>query len=85
MVQCLNSVLSCLSQTTASLLHGVLSAQLKPTFHKVNVHAAMTPTDILSCFEPVFKQARMLREAYQHRQDSSSVRVPFVTVSSALH
>ena len=76
-------------QSTAHLLHGILNAQITPTFHKVNVHAAMTPGDIKKHFEPVFSQARVLQEAYQQRDGSrsvasSSTRVPFVTVSSHL-
>ena len=67
---------------TAKLLHGVLTAQIRPTFHKINVHAAMTPEDILTELTPVFEQARLLREAYdKRREDSGFTHIPFVTVS----
>ena len=69
-------------QATASLLYGVLNAELKPTFYKVNVHAAMTPSNIHSYFQPVFEQARALKEAYNRRaRDNAVYKVPFVTVS----
>ena len=73
-------------QDTAHLLHGILTAQITPTFHKVNIHAAMTPGDIQEQFKPVFSQANFLKEAYKRRDVSQRVasgspRVPFVTVS----
>lgn len=59
---------SCLSpQATANLLYAVLTAQLKSTFHKINVHAAMTPADIQKYFNPVFEQANALKEAFERR------------------
>ena len=69
-------------QSTASLLFGVLSAQIKPTFHKMNVHAAMTPDDIWNHLEPVFTQARKLKDAFEKVADQRTLRVPFVTVSN---
>ena len=51
-------------QSTASLLYGLLFAQIKPTFHKLNVHAAMTPADIWNYLNPVFMQAKKLKEAF---------------------
>lgn len=60
-----------------------MNAQITPTFHKVNVHAAMTPAEVHAHLNPAFNQARALREAHQRRADSSvGSRVPFVTVSS---
>ena len=56
-----------LSQTTAELLYAVLTAHVKSTFHKINVHAAMTPTDIHNYFQPVFQQARALRKAFERK------------------
>ena len=58
------------SQATAELLYGVLTAQLKSTFHKINVHAAMTPADIQKYFKPVFEQANALKEAFERRAQS---------------
>ena len=54
-------------QATAELLYAVITAQLKSTFHKINIHAAMTPADIQKCFKPVFEQARALKEAFERR------------------
>ena len=69
-------------QSTASLLYGVLNAQIKPTFHKLNVHAAMTPADIWNHLNPVFTQAKKLQDAFNSwTADTLSLRVPFVTVS----
>ena len=61
-------------QSTGSLLYGVLCAQIKSTFHKLNVHAALTPTDIRKHLKPVFTQAKRMQEAITQT-------VPFVTVS----
>ena len=70
-------------QSTASLLYGVLTAQMKPTFHKLNVHAAMTPADVWDHLEPVFSQAKLLQEAFKNKvADTFSLGVPFVTVST---
>ena len=38
-----------------------------PTFHKINVHAAMSPRDIQTVFNPAFEQARALQEIYQRK------------------
>ena len=57
-------------QATAEVLYGVLTAQLKSTFHKINVHAAMTPADIQKYFKPVFEQANALKEAFERRAQS---------------
>ena len=58
-----------LLQTTAKLLYALLAAQLKPTFHKINVHAAMTPADIWHRFEPAFEQAKMLKDVIENKQE----------------
>lgn len=83
-------------QSIARLLYGVLTAQVKATFHKINVHAAMTPSDIWEEFRPVFHQAKVLREAFEKnamniqeqakaapvkRQDSS-IKKSFTTLMS---
>ena len=61
----------------------MLSAQIKPTFYKLNVHAAMTPADIWNHFEPVFAQAKVLQEAFESRvKEAPTLRLPFVTVGS---
>ncbi len=51
------------------LLHAVLCAQIKPTFHKINIHAAMTPSDIQEHFKPVFEQAKELSDAYHKSKE----------------
>ena len=61
----------------------MLNAQIKPTFHKLNVHAAMTPDDIQKHLDPVFAQAMKLHESFKSKIASTpSLRVPFVTVSA---
>jgi len=61
----------------------VLSTQIKPTFHKLNVHAALTPADIWKDLEPVFTQAKELQEYFESKlKDTSTPKVPFVTVST---
>ena len=40
-------------------------AQIKPTFHKINVHAAMTPEDIKTLLKPAFDQAKKTSDFYQ--------------------
>ena len=61
----------------------MLNAQILPTFHKLNVHAAMTPTDIQKHLKPVFAQAKKLQESFKSKTEGApSLRVPFVTVST---
>ena len=67
-------------QATANLLFGVLTAQLKSTFHKINVHAAMTPADIQNQFEPVFEQAKALKEAFERRAHDEQIASSQVSV-----
>ena len=66
-------------QSTASLLYGVMLAKIMPTFHKLNIHSAMTATDLWSYLEPVFSQAKELQEAFNMADRSTA---PFVTVST---
>ncbi len=56
-------------QATVMLLHAVLCAQIKPTFHKINIHAAMTPSDIQKHFKLVFDQARELSDAFKKSKE----------------
>ena len=77
-------------ETTASLLHAILHAEVEPIFHKINVHAAMTPADVKKEFKPVITQARQLQDAYQQMKlerreeasssDDVSYNTPFVNV-----
>lgn len=60
-------------QASAKLFHIVLSAKLKPTFYKINVHAAMTPADIEQELAPVICHAKQIKEAYMKRTNSHVV------------
>ena len=42
---------------------------MTPTFHKINVHAAMTPAEIRKLFEPAFSQAQLLRDTYRQKME----------------
>ena len=69
-------------QATASLLHGVLASEIKSTFHKINVHAALTPDQIWSFLKPAIDQANYLKEAYEGVvRKGVLLHLPFVTVS----
>ena len=52
-------------EATSRLLHAVLKAQVKTSFHKINVHAAMTPTEIKALLSPIVEQAEVLQDTYQ--------------------
>ena len=72
-------------QEIAHLLYAVLTAQVHSTFHKINVHAALTPSDIGAHFKPAFEQARHLKQAFDKQTKAtpsrgSAIRTPFVTV-----
>ena len=70
-------------KSTARLFYRILFTQIKPTFHKLSVHAAMTPADIWNHLEPVFTQARKLVVAFKDKVvDTSTLSAPFVTVST---
>ena len=62
---------------TAYLLQAILLAEVDSTFHKINVHAALTPTDLETLLHPVIEQSQLLQKAF-----SSSNSIPFITVSS---
>ena len=61
----------------ASLLEAILQAEVDSTFHKINIHAALTSADLETLLNPVVEQAQLLQKAFS----SSSDAVPFVTVS----
>ena len=52
-------------EMTAQLLHAILKVQVKSSFYKINVHAAMTPAEIKKLFTPVVKQAELLEDKYK--------------------
>lgn len=60
-------------QATAELLYALLTAKPMSTFHKLNVHAAMTPADIQKHFKPIFEQANTLKEAFKRRAQSEQL------------
>ena len=81
-------------ETITHLLHALFTATVKPTFHKINVHAALTPTEIKALFEPAFlqadkihnvqraeeQQADKIHNAEEQQIAQSFFRLPFVTV-----
>ena len=74
-----------LLQTTASLLHAVIVSEVKSTFYKINVHAALTPEQIWSHLKPAIEQANSLKEAFEQGAGKFvSLHLPFVTVCPSL-
>ena len=83
------------AEATASLLYTILLATVKPTFHKINVHAAMTPADVKDQFEPAIVQAKDLQEKYYKKKQAENKKhdssfstlddMPFVTVKKHLN
>ena len=65
------------------LLFGIFKAEMKPMFHKLNVHSGLSPNDVEDFFQPVFDQAKALRTLLHEKQSSllTHVSLPFVTVS----
>jgi hypothetical protein len=62
-------------EATACLLYAILSAKVDSTFHKINVHAAMTPAVVKKHFEPIFDQARYFQESKNAKSLIVTVRV----------
>lgn len=56
-------------KTTALLLNAVLKAKVKSSFHKINVHAAMTPADVKRNFAPILEQANLLNRMCERVQE----------------
>ena len=56
-------------ESIAQLLYAVTHAELESTFHKINVHAAMTPSEISRLLEPAFNQAKRLQIAHRLREE----------------
>lgn len=74
-------------QSTVQLIYAILLSQVKPTFHKINVHAAMTPDDVRLQLEPAIHQAYKLQERFHQKKLKSSLlpeEMPFVTVRNSL-
>jgi hypothetical protein len=77
-ITCFMYAYVCIVQATAKLLYAVVKSTVRSTFHKLNVHTALQPSDILNFFKQVIEQAKELKSAYESH---SASRVPFVTVS----
>ncbi len=54
--------------TTAELLHAIMHAEVESCFHKINVHAALTPSDIKCILDPIIQQAKTLLAFHKHNQ-----------------
>lgn len=54
-------------EAVSHLVHAILLAKVVPTFHKINVHAAMTPSEVKSQLRPVFSQANVLLKRCQQK------------------
>ena len=54
-------------EATVQLLHAILKAEVASTFYKINVHAALTPTEIKKEFDSVFDQAKLLEKMNQQK------------------
>lgn len=63
-------------EATSHLLKAILLAEVG-TFHKICVHAAMTPSNIKDQFEPVLNQAKFIQKTFK---GNPSQLIPFVTV-----
>ena len=71
-----------LLQATAELLHAIRASEVVSTFHKINVHAALTPCQVWHLLQPAIKQANSLQDAYKSSKAKvASLHVPLVTVS----
>ena len=60
-------------------------SEIKSTFYKINVHAALTPDQIWNFLKPAIEQANSLKEAYESGAGQGvSLHLPFVTVSTTM-
>ena len=74
-------------KSISQLLYALYLAKLSSTFHKINVHAAMTPSEIKKQLDPVFLQANFLWNTHKKTDQCKEAsytatvqEVPFVTV-----
>ena len=59
-----------------------MASEVKGTFHKVNVHSALTPDQIWSHLQPAIEQAKILKKGFKEAVDKGTLlHLPFVTVS----
>lgn len=66
-------------QAVADLLHCILTAQPAFTFHKVSMHAAMTPSDIGEKLRSAFQQALVLKASHEFHDSSSQMTSHFTS------
>ena len=52
------------------------------TFHKVNIHTALTPSDIRKLLNPAFEQAKILQNTYQKKMQSDQDKQRAASVES---
>ena len=52
-------------KSTSRLLQAILCAKLNSTFHKINVHAAMTPIEVRNELEPALTQAHTMLSIHE--------------------
>lgn len=65
------------------LLYSILLAEVKPSFYKINIHAAMTPSDIKNQLDPIFKRADIMLKMHKTRllrTAENTEEAPMVTV-----
>ena len=70
-------------KATSRLLHAVLLAEMKPVFYKINIHAALTPSQVKDLFNPAIEQAKILEKICKLPSSSSTTdpgKPPLVTV-----
>lgn len=66
------------------LLHTIMLAEIEPTFHKINVHAAMTPSEVKILLEPIICRANFLLETYQQREQRMQAKESIPTSPSSV-
>ena len=67
------------SDAVAKLLYAFLTAKSLDTFHKLSVHAALTPEDIINFFSPKFQQAKeLLQLTAEHGKEQPPTVVIFL-------
>ena len=55
-------------QATAAFLHALLNSEVQDTFYKINVHAAMTPSEVEDQLKPAFSHAKVLKEKHDQQR-----------------
>lgn len=63
------------SISIAKLLYYILKSAVQSTFHKVNVHGALTLDEIWTLFQPAIHQANLLQKQSQYEKKSVIVHI----------